>query len=59
MFDTQNPQPGMADPAAPHCDDFLIDGAPTFNTFPRRCPTPEATLLAATPFGATDYVPSR
>jgi hypothetical protein len=57
MFDTQNPRPGMADPAAPHCDDFLILGEPTFNSFPRRCPTPEATLLAATPFSATDYVP--
>jgi hypothetical protein len=57
LYDTQNPRPGIADSAAPHCDDFLTDGTPSFNGFPRRCPTPEATLLAATPFGATDYVP--
>ena len=54
MFDTQNPSPGMADSASPHCDDFLVNGTPTFNGFPRRCPTPEATL-AATPFARFDY----
>jgi hypothetical protein len=57
MFDTQNPRPGKADAASPHCDDFLVLGEPRFNSFPRRCPTPEAMVLAATPFGATDYVP--
>jgi hypothetical protein len=46
MFDTQNPRPGMADSAAPHCDDFLVDGAATFNGFPRRCPTPEAAIAS-------------
>jgi hypothetical protein len=49
MFDTQNPRPGMADSLAPHCDDFLADGAATFNGFPRRCPTPEATIASAFP----------
>jgi hypothetical protein len=56
MYDTQNAKPGMADPAGPHCDDFLVGGAPAFNGFPRRCPTPEARL-AATAFGANDYFP--
>ena len=46
MFDTQNPRPGMADSLAPHCDDFLAGGAATFNGFPRRCPTPEASIAS-------------
>ena len=54
MFDTQNPKPGLADPAGPHCDDTLINGVPSFNGFPRRCPTPEATL-AAVPYADGDY----
>src|SRR5436305_10270299 len=36
MFDTQNPQPGLIDPAGPHCNDVLIGGVPSFNGFPRR-----------------------
>jgi hypothetical protein len=49
MFDTQNPSPGMADSASPHCDDFLVNGTPTFNGFPRRCPTPEAQFAGVQP----------
>ena len=49
MFDTQNPKPGAADAASPHCDDFLADGAATFNGFPRRCPTPEGKNAATVP----------
>lgn len=55
-FDTQNAKPGLADAAAPHCDDFMVDGKATFNGFARRCPTAEGPL-AATPFGAGDYFP--
>src|SRR5262245_56503921 len=40
-FDTQNPKPGLAVADAPHCDDFIVDGKPSLNGFPRRCPTPE------------------
>src|SRR5256885_2112915 len=40
-FDTQNPKPGLAVADAPHCDDFPANGNPSFNGFPRRCPTPE------------------
>jgi hypothetical protein len=46
MFDTQNPKPGVVDAASPHCDDFLTNGAPSFNGFPRRCPTPEGKLAS-------------
>ncbi|HKS25910.1 MAG TPA: hypothetical protein VJZ76_24180 [Thermoanaerobaculia bacterium] len=49
MFDTQNPSPGMADSASAHCDDFLVNGAATFNGFPRRCPTPEAKNAGVQP----------
>lgn len=56
MYDTQSPRPGMVDPSGPHCDDFVTFGTPSFNTFPRRCPTPEAKL-AAVPLGVYDYVP--
>lgn len=55
-FDTQNPKPGLADASAPHCDDFTTNGAPSFNGFPRRCPTPEGAL-AASPFTAGEYIP--
>jgi hypothetical protein len=55
-FDTQNPKPGLADPAGPHCDDFMTDGSPSFNGFPRRCPTLEGAL-AATPFTSGEYFP--
>ena len=43
-LDTQNPKPGLADPAGPHCDDFVDDGQAVFNGFPRRCPTSEGIL---------------
>ena len=55
-FDTQNPKPGLADPAGPHCDDFMTDGSPSFNGLPRRCPTFEGAL-AATPFTSGEYFP--
>jgi hypothetical protein len=46
MFDTQNPRPGFVDPDGPHCDDTFTNGVPSFNGFPRRCPTQEGTLAA-------------
>jgi hypothetical protein len=55
-FDTQNAKPGMADPSGPHCDDFTTNGSPSFNSFPRRCPTFEGAL-AASPFTSTEYFP--
>jgi hypothetical protein len=55
-FDTQNPKPGLADAAAPHCDDFMTDGSPSFNGLPRHCPTLEGAL-AATPFTSGEYFP--
>ena len=56
-FDTQNPKPGLVVADAPHCDDFLTDGKPSFNGFPRRCPTPEGILATSDPFTAHDYTP--
>jgi hypothetical protein len=56
-FDTQNPKPGLAVADAPHCDDFLTDGKPSFNGFPRLCPTPEGVLATTDPFTAHDYTP--
>jgi len=56
-FDTQNPKPGLAEANAPHCDDFLLDGQPSFNGFPRRCPTPEGVLATSQPFVPPSYVP--
>ena len=56
LYDTQNPRPGLADPAGPHCDDTLVGGVPAFNGFPRRCPTPEGKL-AATPYAADEFFP--
>src|SRR5262245_8311069 len=56
-FDTQNPKPGLAVPDAPHCDDFITNGKPSFNGFPRRCPTPEGILATSDPFTAHDYFP--
>lgn len=44
MFDTQNPKPGLIDASSPHCDDSVTNGVPSFNGFPRRCPTPEGKL---------------
>lgn len=54
-FDTQNPRPGLAVADAPHCDDFFTNGKPSFNGFPRRCPTPEGVLATSDPFTAHDY----
>jgi hypothetical protein len=56
-FDTQNPKPGLAAADAPHCDDFITNGKPSFNGFPRRCPTPEGILATTDPFTAHDYIP--
>lgn len=56
-FDTQNPRPGLADPDGPHCDDFLVEGRPSFNGFPRRCPTPEGERAASNPFLPPSYAP--
>ncbi|HYS56412.1 MAG TPA: hypothetical protein VER58_21850 [Thermoanaerobaculia bacterium] len=55
-LDTQNPKPGLADASGPHCDDFSTDGAPAFNGFPRRCPTPEGSL-AAQPYAPGEIIP--
>jgi hypothetical protein len=57
MFDTQNPKPGLEAADAPHCDDFVLDGQPSFNAFPRRCPTPEGALATADPFAPGAYIP--
>src|SRR5437764_13973394 len=46
LFDTQNPLAGSFDPAGPHCDDTFTSGVPSFNGFPRRCPTPEGKLAS-------------
>src|SRR5438309_9629395 len=54
-FDTQNPKPGLVAADAPHCDDFLTDGKPSFNGFQRRCPTSEGMLATTDPFAAHDY----
>jgi hypothetical protein len=54
-FDTQNPKPGLAMADAPHCDDFLTGGKPSFNGFPRRCPTPEGVLATADPFPGHEF----
>lgn len=54
LYDTQNPRPGLADPAGAHCDDTVVNGVAMFNGFPRRCPTPEGAL-AATPYLADEY----
>lgn len=55
-FDTQNPKPGLADPAGPHCDDVVAGGIPTLNGYARRCPTLEGPL-AAQPFTSGEYFP--
>jgi hypothetical protein len=56
-FDTQNPKPGLVVADAPHCDDFITDGKPSLNGFPRRCPTPEGIFAKSDPFAARDYIP--
>ena len=57
LFDTQNPKPGLVAANAPHCDDYLFDGKPSFNNLPRRCPTPEGALATTDPFATNAYVP--
>jgi len=54
-FDTQNPKPGMVVADAPHCDDFITNGKPSFNGFVRRCPTLEGPLAVSDPFTANEY----
>ncbi len=56
MFDTQNPKPGLVSAEGAHCDDFLVDGRPSFNGLPRRCPTPEGLLAQTNPFTG-DHIP--
>src|SRR5205085_1693661 len=46
-FDTQNPRPGLAEADAPHCDDFVTNGKPSFNGFPRRCPRRKGSALGS------------
>src|ERR1051326_9053773 len=54
LFDTQNPTLGLAEVSAPNCDDIALNGKPSFNGFPRRCPTPEGAL-AATPYTSDEW----
>lgn len=56
-LDTQNPKPGLVAADAPHCDDFLIDGKPSFNGFPRRCPTTEGSFATVKPFVPPQFIP--
>ena len=56
LFDTQNPRPGRVAAGAAHCDDYLVNGKPSFNGLPRRCPTPEGNLAVTNPFGG-DHIP--
>ncbi|HYS53724.1 MAG TPA: hypothetical protein VER58_08205 [Thermoanaerobaculia bacterium] len=56
LFDTQNAKPGLLSAESSHCDDFLIDGRPSFNGLPRRCPTPEGPLAKSNPFTG-DHIP--
>jgi hypothetical protein len=57
MLDTQNAKPGLIASETSHCDDFLVDGKPTFNGLPRRCPTPEGILATSNPFANGDHIP--
>jgi hypothetical protein len=57
LFDTQNPKPGRVAPDAAHCDDFTVNGKPTFNGLPRRCPTAEGALATTDPFALGDHIP--
>jgi hypothetical protein len=56
-LDTFNAKPGMAAPDGPHCNDFTTDGSPSFNNFPRRCPTPEGLLAKDQPFTPPQFIP--
>jgi hypothetical protein len=57
LFDTQNPKPGRVAADAAHCDDFMVNGKPTFNGLPRRCPTAEGVLATTDPFAVRDHIP--
>lgn len=57
LLDTQNPKPGLISPGAPHCDDFLTNGQPSFNGVIRHCPTPQGVFAERDPFLTADYVP--
>src|SRR5438105_1096663 len=57
LFDTQNAKPGLIAPDAPHCDDSIVDGKPSFNGLPRRCPTAEGSLATTDPFANGDHIP--
>ena len=58
-WDTQNAKPGRVagNAGGPHCDDFLVNGQPAFNGFPRRCPTPEGALAVTNPFTPAEWFP--
>jgi hypothetical protein len=56
-LDTQNRKPGLVNAETPHCDDFLVDGKPSFNGFPRRCPTTEGALATGEPFVPAQFIP--
>lgn len=57
LLDTQNRKPGLVTADGPHCDDFLVDGRPSFNGFPRHCPTPEGALATGDPFVPAQFIP--
>jgi hypothetical protein len=57
LFDTQNAKPGRVAPDAAHCDDYVVNGKPTFNGLPRRCPTDEGALATTDPFVRGDHIP--
>jgi hypothetical protein len=56
-LDTFNAKPGFAAPDGPHCNDFMTDGSPSFNNFPRRCPTPEGLFAKDQPFTPPQFIP--
>lgn len=49
-LDTFNAKPGLVSADGPHCDDFVVDGGPSLNGFPRRCPVPEGLFANEQPF---------
>ena len=57
LFDTQNPKPGRVATDGAHCDDFMLNGKPSFNGLPRRCPTTEGALAMTDPFAIGDHIP--
>jgi len=56
-LDTFNAKPGLVSANGPHCDDFLADGASSFNGFPRRCPVPEGLFANEQPFTPSRFIP--